>query len=81
MVASFNEFETREWVGYILNLRHLIRPYWDMSKYGRISSDMVGYNTIYLNISRYGMISPNIGRISKYTLTTRELACRCIFLI
>jgi hypothetical protein len=81
LVASFYELETREWVGYIVNLRHLIRVYLDISKYGMISPDMVGYDTIYLDISRYGRISPNIRAISKYTLTTRELAYRGTFLI
>jgi hypothetical protein len=42
---------------------------------------MVGYDTIYLDISKYGRISPNIGPISNYTPTTRELACRGTFLI
>jgi hypothetical protein len=37
-----------------------VRVYWDIYRYSRISSDMVGYDKVCWDISGHGMISPDM---------------------
>jgi hypothetical protein len=37
-----------------------VRVYWDISRYDRISQDMIGYNSVYWDILIYGRISPDM---------------------